>query len=191
MEVKNPFANWPVYQDPWERIERQTKFEIWKRTRSTIYDTEFNVPDEPVLEFTPRSLATMEKEYFTKNGKLKLDRLRMSADKWIFWTVTQGLFRMGSKNGMFVFQGDPDILMLRHSKKNVGRVLLNTTHSYRKSRIHATRSSENLWPYSIVTTIEPRFFGSVVIILKICPISFGLREDAATNTSNAGGSTSL
>ena len=116
-EPINPFANWPIYVDPWERLERRTKCEIWKRTGSTIYDTDFNVPDEPNLEFTPRVLAAMEREYFTGKGKLILPRLRMSADKWIFWTVTQGLFRMGAKNRLFVFQGPPDILMLRHSKK--------------------------------------------------------------------------
>ena len=117
MEVKNPFANWPVYQDPWERIERQTKCEIWKRTRSTIYDTECKINDEPEVGFIPRNLATMEKEFFADKGKLILSRLGMSADKWIFWTVTQGLFRMGAKNRLFVFQGPPDILMLRHSTK--------------------------------------------------------------------------
>ena len=113
----NPFYDWPMYQDPWERLERRTKCEIWKRTRSTIYDTGFNVPDKPDLEFTPRNLATMEKEFFTKKGKIILDRLRTRADQWIFWTVTQGLFRMGSRNKLYVFQGPPDILMLRHSKK--------------------------------------------------------------------------
>ena len=116
-EKSNPFGEWPTCTYPWEYVEQRRKSRLFEEG-TFLYKTKVKPTKEIRSEFEARPMKEMLKDFF-KGGNPKLYRLGQSADMWIFWSVTQGMYRMNRLKQMFVFQGQsPDILRLKHGSEN-------------------------------------------------------------------------
>ena len=117
-EKQNPFEEWPSCTYPWEYVEQRRKSRLFNEG-TFLYKTKVRPVGEIRTEFEARPMSEMLKDFFTRNGNPKLYRLGKFADLWIFWSVTQGMYRMNRLKQMFVFQGEsPDILRLKHGSEN-------------------------------------------------------------------------
>ena len=117
-EKSNPFEEWPTCTYPWEYVEQRRKCRLFHEG-TFLYNTEVRPVEEVRNEFEQRPMSEMLRDFFTRGGIPKLYRLGQSADMWIFWSVTQGMYRMNRLKQMFVFQGEsPDILRLKHGSEN-------------------------------------------------------------------------
>jgi len=126
---ENPYTDWPSMTTPWELLEQYTKCQIWKRAADgkpfQKYARNHLLTSHPKRtvanhwwEFHESPLEEMMKEFFDKTGKPRLSRLGQNVDWWIFWSVTNGFYRMDRKKRTFTYvaAGQPTILDFADSK---------------------------------------------------------------------------
>ena len=116
-EKSTPFEEWMTCVCPWEYVEQRRKSRLFKKGVH-VYDTKVLPVDVPRTEFELRPMSEMLRDFFQEGNPL-MYKFGQSADMWIFWSVTKGMYRMNQMKQMFVFQGQsPDILRLKHGSEN-------------------------------------------------------------------------
>lgn len=128
---ENPYTDWPSAPTPWERLEQYSKCQLWRQETAAMRDPRKKFKRNHLLKSHPRRKdrpfwrefkeapqGEMMKDFFHTDGRPRLGRLGQNFDWWIFWSVTQGFYRMDRKKRIFTYvgEGQPTILDFADSK---------------------------------------------------------------------------
>jgi len=129
IDLSNPYTDWASVSTPWERLERYAKCQICKLAAAgrpfQKCDRNHLLKPHPRRtdalfwsEFKEAPQEEMMKDFFLPNGEPRLLRLGQNFDWWIFWSVTQGFYRMDRNKRIFTYvaEGTPTILDFKDSK---------------------------------------------------------------------------